>query len=669
MSINILAILLSFAMMLAGVGGEGQPAEASKTLALHDVRLYVNDETLDLDPELLLGAYSDGQKAVFDLRVLAGEETLFPVQLGVDDSGLTALFEKSDVAVKVSADALNALSDQVNQMVEGVAQQATESMQEDSENAELIDVLTNEYIPAYMGLLEAVGDPEYAKQIEEKGNAVFAQIIDRGEGTPVTEEIDGQEYALNEYNYTIENDKMAELLDTLFASDEKLTAYCEAMFKLYSLMPEESGMTGITSYKDMFEKLHVNMTMEIVEKLSDDGEVDLMDAQMTFDMKGMVEAMVQAQEEADETASSDIPDLAPMVIDIQSAKVGQAQTAAISMDYEVEGAAMEMTANAQTDDGLHGDFDIDMEIEQEGERVVGMRVDARTGSAGGGETYDLYFDMNVEAEETEVNFHTYGIMKPDGTGHNTFEFDAYKEDQRFGIAFHLDVIDDPIEDKVNGHEAALTIDDLSQEALSKLGEDQALQGTIMQVIGSMMTDAQALSNNESVQQLTALFAAMNPQADEPEPVEDYADDSFDGEAEEAGEAYETDSYEYQEPVDDGELGFNEPEFTWLPEGLKVQNVDKDTQFDWLSMTIADDNYNNSIYVTFYSDAEDNSISYVVGGDGEIEAVDGREMSVTDFGDGGMSVTLRENGVYANLMFFGQDADLETIGKIVSGIQF
>lgn len=669
MSINILAILLSFAMMLAGVGGEGQPAEASKTLALHDVRLYVNDETLDLDPELLLGAYSDGQKAVFDLRVLAGEETLFPVQLGVDDSGLTALFEKSDVAVKVSADALNALSDQVNQMMEGVAQQATESMQEDSENAELIDVLTNEYIPAYMGLLEAVGDPEYARQIEEKGNAVFAQIIDRGEGTPVTEEIDGQEYALNEYNYTIENDKMAELLDTLFASDEKLTAYCEAMFKLYSLMPEESGMTGITSYKDMFEKLHVNMTMEIVEKLSDDGEVDLMDAQMTFDMKGMVEAMVQAQEEADETASSDIPDLAPMVIDIQSAKVGQAQTAAISMDYEVEGAAIEMTANVQSDDGVHGDFDMDMEVVQEGERVFDMRLSARTGSAGGGETYDIMFDVEVEPEDTEVEFHAYGFEKGNGTCDNTFRLETYKGDQKLGIAFHLDVIDDPIEDKVNGHEAALTIDDLSEEALSKLGEDQALQGTIMQVIGSMMTDAQALSNNESVQQLTALFAAMNPQADEPEPVEDYADDSFDGEAEEAGEAYETDSYEYQEPVDDGELGFNEPEFTWLPEGLKVQNVDKDTQFDWLSMTIADDNYNNSIYVTFYSDAEDNSISYVVGGDGEIEAVDGREMSVTDFGDGGMSVTLRENGVYANLMFFGQDVDLETIGKIVSGIQF
>ena len=663
MSINILAILLSFAMMLAGVGGEGQPAEASKTLTLHDVRIYINDETLDLNPELVLGAYSDGQKGVLDLRVQNGEESLFPVQLGVDDSGLTALFEKSDVAVKVSADALNGLSDQVNQMMEGVAQQATESMQEDSASAELIDVLTNEYIPAYMGLLEAAQDPEYAKQIEEKGNAVFAQVIDRGEGTPVTEEIDGQEYALNEYSYTIEGDKMAELLDTLFASDEKLTAYYEAMFKMYSLMPEESGMTGISSYKDMFEKLHVDMTMEVEEKLSDDGEVDVMDAQLTFDMKGMVEAVAQVQEEADETASSDVPDLEPMVIDIQSTKVGQAHTAAISMDYEVEGAAMEMTANAQTDDGLHGDFDIDMEIEQEGERVVGMRVDARTGSAGGGETYDLYFDMNVEAEETEVNFHTYGIMKPDGTGHNTFEFDAYKEDQRFGIAFHLDVDDNPIEDKVNGHEAALTIDDLSQEALSKLGEDQALQGTIMQVAGSMMNDAQALSADESVQQLSALFAAMTSQP--ADTGDDYVDDSFD-DAEETGEVSD---YEYQEPVDDGELGFNEPEFTWLPDGMSVQSTDKDTQYDWLSVTIADDNYDNSLYVTFYNDNEDNAINYVVGGDGEIEAVDGREMTVTDYGDGGMSVTLRENGVYANLMFFGQGVDLETVGKIVSGIQF
>ena len=54
MTMNLIAMLLSFAMMLTGVGGEGQPAEASRTLALHDVRLYINDETLDLDPELLL---------------------------------------------------------------------------------------------------------------------------------------------------------------------------------------------------------------------------------------------------------------------------------------------------------------------------------------------------------------------------------------------------------------------------------------------------------------------------------------------------------------------------------------------------------------------------------------------------------------------------------------
>ena len=142
---------------------------------------------------------------------------------------------------------------------------------------------------------------------------------------------------------------------------------------------------------------------------------------------------------------------------------------------------------------------------------------------------------------------------------------------------------------------------------------------------------------------------------------DYTDDTFEGE--------ETTDYEYQEPEDDGELGYNAPEFAWLPEGWAVMETSEDTQYDWVSLSFANDDYSESLYATFYKNEENNAINYVVGGDGEIEAVDGREITVNDFGDGNVSVTVSEEGVDGNLSFFGEGIDVETIGKIVAGIQF
>jgi len=50
-------------------------------------------------------------------------------------------------------------------------------------------------------------------------------------------------------------------------------------------------------------------------------------------------------------------------------------------------------------------------------------------------------------------------------------------------------------------------------------------------------------------------------------------------------------------------------------------------------------------------------------------VDGRLINVTDFGEGGLSVTISENGMYGNLMFLSEAIEMDTIGKIVSGIRF
>ena len=65
---------------------------------------------------------------------------------------------------------------------------------------------------------------------------------------------------------------------------------------------------------------------------------------------------------------------------------------------------------------------------------------------------------------------------------------------------------------------------------------------------------------------------------------------------------------------------------------------------------------------------DNTMAqYILQDDGKV--VDGRMMNVTDFGEGGLSVTVNENGMYGNLMFTSEAIELDTIGRIVAGIEF
>ena len=115
MTMNILAILLSLAMMLSGAG-EGQTDSAFRTLVLHDVSLTYNDQSVSLTPELVLSALTYEDKAVLEAFVSTEEDVLFPIQLGISQDGLTALLEREDVAFKVSSKAFDALSEQMSQM-------------------------------------------------------------------------------------------------------------------------------------------------------------------------------------------------------------------------------------------------------------------------------------------------------------------------------------------------------------------------------------------------------------------------------------------------------------------------------------------------------------------------------------------------------------------------
>ena len=50
-------------------------------------------------------------------------------------------------------------------------------------------------------------------------------------------------------------------------------------------------------------------------------------------------------------------------------------------------------------------------------------------------------------------------------------------------------------------------------------------------------------------------------------------------------------------------------------------------------------------------------------------VEGRSINVADYGEGNLAVTLRDSGLYGNISFASDGIDVETLGKIIAGIQF
>ena len=666
-TMNLIAMLLSFAMMLTGAGGEGQPAQA-RNLVLHNVQFSYNGESVKLPQALHVGASTDGEKAVFDFGIDQGGETLLPVQLGVSEAGVAALFTKSDVAVNVTADAIDAAMEQAS----GMMQSMTGAIQ--TENPELLQFLTEEFLPAYTGLIEAAKDPDFAERMNAKGDEILAGIVDKGEGVADTLLLEGEQYAVTKYTYTLDSDQMAQLMDGIFAAEDALKNYADALFKLYSMLPEESGLNGIASYNDLFNKTGMQASMDFVEQVTADGEINQTNAVLTMDMNAMIKKTVE-QQTAEGQETAEVPELPPMVVDIESLKMGAMTDVMTSFDYAVEGVGVNMVAHANDDvDGKL--MDMSMGMKQGDETIATMDFSAYMNEEG---FNSVNFHIDAPASNTEVAIGAAGTANEDGTGTTNVELSVDSGSDSFNLSFDLDVTADAIEDLVNGHETVLTLDDLSEDALNAIGEDETFQAAMMQVVGSMSMDAQKLTAEENVQKLIALFQFQNdapvvvdgqPEADggdydytfeiEPEGDYEYEIEGVDG---------EEDEYDNEEVEDDGELGFEQPQFTWLPEGWEIQETNVDTAYDWMDVTMGDENGENNAYAIFFSDTDNTQVSYLVGDDGSIAPVEGREMSVSDFGEGSVSVTLHEGGLYCNIMFNSADLDLETIGQIVAGIQY
>ena len=672
---SVLAMLVSLAMMLTGAGNG---ADLSRTATISNLNLTVNGESVALNPSLSLGARSDGEKGVFDFALNLNGEKLFPVQLAANAEQLTALIVNADTAFAVPEAALN-------QLLEA----NMGAIDEDSEDAAILKYLTEELVPAYMDVIEMAKDPELQATMNAKSDALFDEIVDRGEGVPGTVAIDGVDYSINTYEYTLTTDQFVEVAEAVYTSDERLANLYEKLFGFYALLPEESGLNDLHSFRDLFDMTGIEMTADVVEQRSEDGVVDVMDMALTVVVPPQETYTYEFAEDSGESHESvETVELPPMEIDLHSTKVGDVASSVASFAYVVEDVmdmAMDMSAYQ---DGESSQALMHMAMEAEGTRAD-VRMDANEDASGesmqlvvnatsddedvtidlnaatenldeGGQRYEA--SLNVEASGDNagiIHFNVAGEKADNGTSASTVTADVDAQGTRVIVSFDVDVTDETIEDLTTGHEA-FVIDDL--ENLDAITEDEAFTGKAAQVMGAMYTDAGKLMADESVQQLMALFTATeervfpdNVAVDDPE-----LDYEYEGE----------DDYGYDESYDDdGELPFNEPEFTYLPEGWHVGETNVDTAYDNVEVIIVDGNGEYAMSAYFYGTYDDGGVSYSVAEDGSLVALPDRQVRIVDQGDGMWSVDIADRGVGASLYAYSEELTFEEIGKMVAGLTY
>ncbi|MBR6767357.1 MAG: hypothetical protein IKM02_05340 [Clostridia bacterium] len=615
MTFNFLAILLSIAMMLTGGAGIESDGPIASSLTICDVYFEYNDTSFELEPSLTAGVMTDNGTAVFDLSMQSGGEALFPMQLVISEDAATLVAEKAGKAFTIDAETLNGIIDEALDL---------DMLLEDEEFQQAVETLETSFGTA-LSMEDIQAD-------EEAINALVYEKLQPAETVEESITYDEKEYQVTSKRYVLDNDQMFELIDGIYASSEELSAmYNDLLDNLNETlaMEVEEGeeVPEITSIKQLYDQLGMSISMDLTESVSADGEFTAAAGTITL-----------AQEELPE----------PIVISIES--------------YEMEGVSEALVETGYTID--------DMEL------ILG--VSAYEGDG------EQYFELACEVsplEETDDSADAFAFYMAGGSDINQdglaeYGFNMELSADEMGFAFMID----GSEDEEGGHSIDISFEyadeydnvaagltlvyskavfENAAEGLAPIAIDpenlENAEAEAMGVAESLMADLQMLAENESVAEMLEAFTAINSVGAETVEVE-VADANGEYTLDEA------------EPTPT-ELTFDEPEFAYIPEGMTLDDAYIDVEYNNASYTIADEDYANVFYVYVYGNPySTGQADYVLSEDGVMTAIDDRVVSVTTDEDA-IYADIQDGDINISVSYYGEDMDVEEVGKILAGMKY
>ena len=513
------------------------------------------------------------------------------------------LSDNSNLTLKLSREELESLMEQIGMTM--------------SEEDQAIFDQIGEFFTAYADMMKLVGDPEARQEIQVKAEAIYDEMIERGEGTPDRVEIDGETYDVTVYEYDLTGAQMGAMTDAVMASDERLARYAAAYIKLFAAMPEDSGLRGVDSYEAIFEKAGVDMTMHMVESVAENGPT-------------VTDAILHI------SAGEEMP---PMEFVVHAVKDGDAQTSTMTCEVEADGmlvslygeaavAGRDMTLNMSfTANPVEGDEDAeaqtgeiaevepaedaDVDAEAEGEDVISFLVsfDQSYDEAADETTRSLSYTLDIadfEDVDAHAEFSIDGVSGGNAGSVCTVRGSLDIHEQSFGFSFDANVTDAPIAERVSA-DKAVSVSEFDPTVL----------------IAGVSADALKLYTDESVQKLVAMgkkaFTEMTGSMNAAAP-DDGGIEALDGEGEivlppddDAADAEQADA----------DLPYGNPQFNWLPEGYAVEDVNLDAEYQDVSCNITNSTTGDSIFVDINQSYNDGNVThYILNEDGSYEVIEG-----------------------------------------------
>lgn len=577
---NLLAILMSLAMLLTGATTSALPEEPlGRVMTIGNLEVSHNDDDAVLDLYATLGVTADGTQTLYDFYIGDNSDIYLPFQLAVTENSLLLKNDKDGQTLAVTAADMEPLLSSL--------------MGANGDNASL-DAMLSAYadmLPAYADAMSLMQNEDEMAAMRKRSWEIYDQMVERGEGVPGKVEYDGDLYDVMTYEYTLDGAQIGALTDAILDTDKRLAGYRDAYFKFLAQMPEETGLSGATSYADLAEKF--GMTMRMSESIAENGLV-MMDGKLTVTPPAL-------------PTSADAEPMGPISYNIHQARMDDDEYSTVTFDVPMNGLTLStyveysrdnldshttMTVTGNPEEGTasedgEGDGEdalyitLDYDVTHSGD-MIERTVNATLDAAGG-----THVDLTLD-----------GDHDPDGSGSSHVACNAKTGEESYAAEFDVVITNDVTERRVSGEDAVALADYSFPALMANLSEDFKL-----------------LMNSADVQTLAGIFTQTPP-------------------ADVAPEADETPEAEEPEPEAEKEgLAFANPKFDWLPEGYALEDISVDEQYEDVSCMLVNAETGSNITVDITTSAYENGgMNYYVIKDDGFKDLDGLLVSEEDYDD-------------------------------------
>lgn len=643
---RLLAVMLA-AVMLAGAA-LAEPVEAAQVqghLVISNITVTMNDEENVLGPSLHMGFAQDAQagSGAVEFYAETGEGKLLPVYAAfAQDDGAVVYFENAATGVRVP---MSAIQEAMGQMLGGMDpenldyQALADMLADGDEDAAFV---IGELLPAYVDMVKALMDPEAQAAVRQAMMEALAAELIPEEGEDAQFEFKDVVYQGKTVKCSLTLEQMLNAEVAAMQAVPEAAKFWETYegFMLKTLA--ESGIEGVESIADLFEKMGLSVVMDMSVTAPESGEAAFVDMAVT----------VSKAEGAEGELAEQIPDFEPIVVYTTVFAAGEEVSSLTHFDYTMDGQSMNMYLSAeQTAEGEHMMMNMGLFDEESGEPFLSIDCNMSQTEAG----YEGFVNYAIGTQASLV-ISSEGEAQENGAMAGRVAFDFTSGEQAVSLGFDYALDAEPVEPADLSDAQLYEIKSLNDA--ENLGSDSEFVSALMKISGSMTSDVGKLAQDEGVQALISMIQNLSFT-----PAVTVDDDEYD---------YEYD-YEYEEPEDDGELPFDMPELTYIPEGWEMDDTMVDTAYDSVVFSLVRPDSYDLITIFFNAD-EDwlQSEVYTLGEDGALTPVDGRKVTVeTSDLDGetrSLSCSFAENGRRVDLHIYSNDLTLDDLGRLINGIR-